>query len=318
MIEAADGHVYDRVFVPGLCGNLPGDVTRAARRLEAASSVLSHNAAGDGEGEAHQHPGAQQEEHGGGRQSLRGAAPPVDRVHYTPGSSTPCAHPNSRFCAPAAQCPIIDPQWESEEGVPIDAIIFGGRRPEGVPLVYESFNWQHGVFVGASMRSEVTAAAEHKGKMITHDPFAMRPFFGYNFGDYLAHRLSMQSRKAPTHLPKIFHVNWFRKDPASGAFLWPGFGENARVLEWIFKRCGREREDEAAKKSIIGWLPVDGAIETKGLGGKVDMGALFDVPEPFWQKETKELRAYFTQQVGADLPAQVEAELKALEDRVHS
>ncbi|XP_069007216.1 phosphoenolpyruvate carboxykinase [GTP], mitochondrial-like [Embiotoca jacksoni] len=236
---------------------------------------------------------------------------------YT-GSSTPCAHPNSRFCAPAAQCPIIDPQWESEEGVPIDAIIFGGRRPEGVPLVYESFNWQHGVFVGASMRSEVTAAAEHKGKMITHDPFAMRPFFGYNFGDYLTHRLSMQSRKAPTHLPKIFHVNWFRKDPASGAFLWPGFGENARVLEWIFKRCGREREDEAAKKSIIGWLPVDGAIETKGLGGKVDMGALFDVPEPFWQKETKELRAYFTQQVGADLPAQVEAELKALEDRVHS
>ncbi|XP_054479386.1 phosphoenolpyruvate carboxykinase, cytosolic [GTP]-like [Anoplopoma fimbria] len=115
------------------------------------------------------------------------------------------AHPNSRFCAPAAQCPIIDPQWESEEGVPIDAIIFGGRRPEGVPLVYESFNWQHGVFIGASMRSEATAAAEHKGKTIMHDPFAMRPFFGYNFGDYLAR---MQSRKAPTHLPKIFHVNW--------------------------------------------------------------------------------------------------------------
>uniref|UniRef100_A0A3Q2SZF7 phosphoenolpyruvate carboxykinase (GTP) n=1 Tax=Fundulus heteroclitus TaxID=8078 RepID=A0A3Q2SZF7_FUNHE len=202
------------------------------------------------------------------------------------GSSTPCAHPNSRFCAPAAQCPIIDPQWESEEGVPIDAIIFGGRRPEG--------------------------------KVIMHDPFAMRPFFGYNFGDYLAHWLSMQSRKAPTKLPKIFHVNWFRKDPASGAFLWPGFGENARVLEWIFKRCGREREDEAARKSYIGWLPEAGAIDTKGLGGKVDMGALFDVPKPFWQQETKELRAYFTQQVGADLPAQVEAELKALEDRVHS
>ncbi|XP_035981021.1 phosphoenolpyruvate carboxykinase [GTP], mitochondrial-like [Fundulus heteroclitus] len=237
---------------------------------------------------------------------------------WRPGNSTPCAHPNSRFCAPAAQCPIIDPQWESEEGVPIDAIIFGGRRPEGVPLVYESFNWQHGVFVGAAMRSEATAAAEHKGKVIMHDPFAMRPFFGYNFGDYLAHWLSMQSRKAPTKLPKIFHVNWFRKDPASGAFLWPGFGENARVLEWIFKRCGREREDEAARKSYIGWLPEAGAIDTKGLGGKVDMGALFDVPKPFWQQETKELRAYFTQQVGADLPAQVEAELKALEDRVHS
>uniref|UniRef100_A0A8C6KPU4 phosphoenolpyruvate carboxykinase (GTP) n=1 Tax=Nothobranchius furzeri TaxID=105023 RepID=A0A8C6KPU4_NOTFU len=236
---------------------------------------------------------------------------------WKPGSSTPCAHPNSRFCAPAAQCPIIDPHWESEEGVPIDAIIFGGRRPEGVPLVYESFNWQHGVFVGAAMRSEATAAAEHKGKVIMHDPFAMRPFFGYNFGDYLAHWLSMQKRKAPTHLPRIFHVNWFRKDPSSGAFLWPGFGENSRVLEWIFKRCGREREDEAAKKSIIGWVPEDGAINTNGLGGSVNMGALFDVPKPFWQKEVKELRAYFTQQVGADLPAQVEAELKALEDRVH-
>uniref|UniRef100_A0A3Q1K9G9 phosphoenolpyruvate carboxykinase (GTP) n=1 Tax=Anabas testudineus TaxID=64144 RepID=A0A3Q1K9G9_ANATE len=207
------------------------------------------------------------------------------------GSSTPCAHPNSRFCAPAGQCPIIDPQWESEQGVPIDAIIFGGRR-----LIK---------FVLA-------------GKVVMHDPFAMRPFFGYNFGDYLAHWLSMERRKAPTHLPKIFHVNWFRKDPSTGAFLWPGFGENARVLEWIFKRCGREREDEAAKKSIIGWLPEDGTIDTKGLSSNVDMGALFDVPKPFWQKETKELRAYFTQQVGADLPAQVEAELKALEDRVHN
>uniref|UniRef100_A0A4W6BWP1 phosphoenolpyruvate carboxykinase (GTP) n=1 Tax=Lates calcarifer TaxID=8187 RepID=A0A4W6BWP1_LATCA len=205
---------------------------------------------------------------------------------WKPGSSTPCAHPNSRFCAPAAQCPIIDSQWESEEGVPIDAIIFGGRRPEG--------------------------------KVIMHDPFAMRPFFGYNFGDYLAHWLSMESRKAPTQLPKIFHVNWFRKDATTGAFLWPGFGENARVLEWIFKRCSREREDEAAKKSIIGWLPEDGTINTKGLSGKVDMGALFDVPTTFWQKETKELRAYFTQQVGGDLPAQVEAELKALENRVHN
>ncbi|KAI3355133.1 hypothetical protein L3Q82_018007 [Scortum barcoo] len=189
---------------------------------------------------------------------------------------------------------------------------------QGVPLVYESFNWKHGVFVGAAMRSEATAAAEHKGKVIMHDPFAMRPFFGYNFGDYLAHWLSMESRKAPTHLPKIFHVNWFRKDPTTGSFLWPGFGENARVLEWIFKRCSREREDEAAKRSIIGWLPENGAIDTKGLGGKVDMGALFDVPKPFWQKETKELRAYFSQQVGADLPAEVEAELKALENRVHN
>ncbi|KAL6489212.1 hypothetical protein MHYP_G00029530 [Metynnis hypsauchen] len=234
------------------------------------------------------------------------------------GSSLLCAHPNSRFCAPAAQCPIIDPLWESDEGVPIDAIIFGGRRPEGVPLVYETFNWSHGVFVGAAMRSESTAAAEHKGKVIMHDPFAMRPFFGYNFGDYLAHWLSMETRKDPTQLPKIFHVNWFRKDPETNSFLWPGFGENARVLEWIFHRCGRTTEDEAAKKSIIGWLPQEGAINTKALGKNVDMGALFDVPKTFWQKEAQELRAYLTQQVGADLPEQVERELRALEERVRN
>ncbi|KAI1902154.1 hypothetical protein AGOR_G00041780 [Albula goreensis] len=235
---------------------------------------------------------------------------------WKPGNSTPCAHPNSRFCAPAGQCPIIDPLWESEAGVPIDAIIFGGRRPEGVPLVYEAFNWRHGVFVGAAMRSESTAAAEHKGKVIMHDPFAMRPFFGYNFGDYLAHWLSMETRKGPTQLPKIFHVNWFRKDPQTGAFLWPGFGENARVLEWIFKRCGRQSEDEAADKSFVGWVPKPDAINLQGLGGKVDMGALFNLPKAFWEKETQELGAYFTQQVGADLPPQVEAELRALEERV--
>ncbi|GAA6065661.1 phosphoenolpyruvate carboxykinase [GTP], mitochondrial [Tachysurus ichikawai] len=235
---------------------------------------------------------------------------------WNSGDSKPCAHPNSRFCAPASQCPIMDPMWESDEGVPIDAIIFGGRRPEGVPLVYESFNWQHGVFVGAAMRSESTAAAEHKGKVVMHDPFAMRPFFGYNFGDYLSHWLSMETRKGPTQLPKIFHVNWFRKDPQTKSFLWPGFGENSRVLEWIFRRCGRTSEDEAARKSIIGWLPKEGAINTQGLGEKVNMEALFDIPKPFWQKEAQEIKAYFTQQVGADLPKQLEAELRALEERV--
>ncbi|KAG7271369.1 hypothetical protein CRUP_009391, partial [Coryphaenoides rupestris] len=219
-----------------------------------------------------------------------GLAPPATGVSLTDwhgkswkqGDSAPCAHPNSRFCTPASQCPIIDPQWESEEGVPIDAIIFGGRRPEG--------------------------------KTIMHDPFAMRPFFGYNFGDYLAHWLSMETRRAPTQLPKIFHVNWFRKDPTTSSFLWPGFGENARVLEWIFRRCGREREDEAARQSMVGWLPERDAINCSGLGGQVDMDALFHLPKPFWQREAQELRAYFAQQVGADLPTQVGAELKALED----
>ncbi|XP_041717169.2 phosphoenolpyruvate carboxykinase [GTP], mitochondrial-like [Coregonus clupeaformis] len=209
--------------------------------------------------------------------------------------------------------------WEPQEGaIDLQGLVSKVDMGTLFNVVYESFNWRHGVFVGASMRSEATAAAEYKGKVIMHDPFAMRPFCGYNFGDYLAHWLSMETRKGPTHLPNIFHVNWFRKDPTSGSFLCPGFGDNARVLEWIFKRCSREREDEAARKSMVGWVPQEGAINLQGLGSKVDMRALFDLPKAFWEKETQELRAYFTEQVGADLPQQVEGELKALEDRVRN
>uniref|UniRef100_H2YVR9 phosphoenolpyruvate carboxykinase (GTP) n=1 Tax=Ciona savignyi TaxID=51511 RepID=H2YVR9_CIOSA len=232
---------------------------------------------------------------------------------WTTGWCTkPAAHPNSRFCAPASQCPTIDPNWESHDGVPIDAIVFGGRRPKGVPLVYESLNWQHGVFIGGSMRSEATAAAEHKGKEIMHDPFAMRPFFGYNFGNYLQHWLNMEQdgRK----MPKIFHVNWFRKGE-DNKFMWPGFGENSRVLEWIFKRTGSEGKS-LARESPIGYLPTEGAIDTSGIEGNVDMNGLFSLPKEFWVAEAKAIGKYFDDQVNVDLPPKVAEELEALKTRV--
>ncbi|XP_071428951.1 phosphoenolpyruvate carboxykinase, cytosolic [GTP] isoform X2 [Pithys albifrons albifrons] len=229
---------------------------------------------------------------------------------WTPDNGEPCAHPNSRFCSPARQCPIMDPAWESPEGVPIEGIIFGGRRPAGVPLVYEAFNWKHGVFVGAAMRSEATAAAEHKGKVIMHDPFAMRPFFGYNFGKYLAHWLSMAQRPA-AKLPRIFHVNWFRKD-SQGKFLWPGFGENSRVLEWMFNRIEGKA---SAKPTAIGYIPTDTALNLKGLED-VNLTELFDISKEFWEKEVEEIKQYFEVQVNADLPYEIERELLALEMRI--
>ncbi|NXB32470.1 PCKGC protein, partial [Eulacestoma nigropectus] len=229
---------------------------------------------------------------------------------WTPDNGEPCAHPNSRFCSPARQCPIMDPAWESPEGVPIEGIIFGGRRPAGVPLVYEAFNWKHGVFVGAAMRSEATAAAEHKGKIIMHDPFAMRPFFGYNFGKYLAHWLSMAHRPA-AKLPRIFHVNWFRKD-SQGKFLWPGFGENSRVLEWMFNRIEGKA---SAKPTAIGYIPADAALNLKGLED-INLTELFDISKEFWEKEVEEIKQYFEVQVNADLPYEIERELLALEMRI--
>ncbi|XP_030387633.1 phosphoenolpyruvate carboxykinase [GTP]-like [Scaptodrosophila lebanonensis] len=219
------------------------------------------------------------------------------------------AHPNSRFCTPADQCPIIDPAWEDPAGVPISAILFGGRRPDGVPLVYEARNWAHGVFLGASMRSEATAAAEHKAKTIMHDPFAMRPFFGYNFGDYLAHWLSMEQRGK---VPKIFHVNWFRKS-ADGKFLWPGFGDNARVLDWIFRRVEGE---QCYQESPIGRLPSQGALNVSGLEDDVNVEELFALSKNFWQQETQEIEQYFKAQVGDYLPQPVAAQLDELKARV--
>lgn len=228
---------------------------------------------------------------------------------WTPESGKPAAHPNSRFCAPASQCPTIDPAWESPEGVPIDAIIFGGRRPEGVPLVYEANNWEHGVFVGAGMRSEATAAAEHAGKVIMNDPFAMRPFFGYNFGHYLQHWLDMDQEGR--EMPKIFHVNWFKKNEA-GQFIWPGFGENSRVLEWIIRRCG---DEQIYQETPIGRVPAEGSLNMTGLDG-VDLESCFEFEPKFWEKEAKEIKQYLSEQVGADCPPELYAQCDQLLSRV--
>ncbi|XP_073986630.1 phosphoenolpyruvate carboxykinase [GTP]-like isoform X3 [Rhodnius prolixus] len=226
--------------------------------------------------------------------------------------SKPAAHPNSRFTAPASQCPIIDPKWEDPEGVPLSAILFGGRRPEGVPLVYESLSWEHGVLIGAGMRSEATAAAEHKGKVIMHDPFAMRPFFGYNFGSYIQHWLCMKEKENAI-MPLIFHVNWFRKGK-DGKFLWPGFGENIRVLDWVLKRV--ECEKGIALQTPIGWVPKEDAISMSGLKEKPDMHELLSVPSDFWKKEVEQLEKYFNEQLPQDLPEEMRKQLKDLKERL--
>jgi phosphoenolpyruvate carboxykinase (GTP) len=180
---------------------------------------------------------------------------------WTPDCGRPAAHPNARFAAPAAQCPTIDPDWQNPEGVPIDGIVFGGRRPTTMPLVYQAFNWSHGIYVGSTMGSETTAAAAGTVGKVRRDPMAMLPFCGYNMGAYFGHWLEM--RRYLTHLPRFFHVNWFRKDE-HGKFLWPGYGENMRVLEWIFKRC---RGAAAGHETQIGWTPAFKDFNVDGLEG---------------------------------------------------
>lgn len=226
------------------------------------------------------------------------------------GQPGKAAHPNSRFCSPAAQCPIIHPDWDKPEGFPIDAIVFGGRRPEGVPLVFEAFNWQHGVMLGAALKSEATAAAEHSGKQIMHDPMAMRPFMGYNFGDYLAHWLSLEQPNR--HMPKIFHVNWFRLNE-EGKFLWPGFGDNVRVIDWICRRVSGE--DAAAEPSPIGMLPTEGSINIEGLN-KLKWDELFSLPKKYWMEDIAETKKFLEEQVGSDLPEGIVRQLQDQEARI--
>jgi phosphoenolpyruvate carboxykinase (GTP) len=230
---------------------------------------------------------------------------------WTPESETPSAHPNARFTARASQCPVMAPEWEDPVGVPIDAILFGGRRATVVPLVNEGRDWNHGTFLGSIIASEKTAAAAGKVGDLRRDPMAMLPFCGYNMADYWAHWLSMGKRQG-ARLPKIYYVNWFRKSDG-GDFLWPGFGENSRVLKWVFERL------EGTAKAVetpIGNLPADGALELEGIDvSKEDMKELLSVKVEGWLDEIPKIRDYYAT-FGSHMPQALEDELSALEERL--
>jgi phosphoenolpyruvate carboxykinase (GTP) len=220
---------------------------------------------------------------------------------WTPGSPEPAAHPNARFTTPASQCPIIAPEWDDPAGVPISAILFGGRRASTVPLVIESFDWDHGVFLGVNIASERTAAAEGKVGELRHDPFAMLPFCGYNMGDYFGYWLKVGQTHDPAKLPRLFYVNWFRKD-ASGRFVWPGFGENIRVLKWIIGRLSGQAE---AVRTPVGYLPVPGSLDLDGLEiSWADLALLLTVDTEAWKLEAEHIPEHF-QTFHRHLPARL-------------
>jgi phosphoenolpyruvate carboxykinase (GTP) len=231
---------------------------------------------------------------------------------WTPESGAPAAHPNARFTAPASQCPSMAPEWEDPAGVPISAILFGGRRATNVPLVTESFDWRHGVFLGSIMSSEKTAAAAGTVGELRFDPFAMLPFCGYNMGDYFAHWLEIGTATDADKLPRLFWVNWFRKGD-DGRFLWPGFGENSRVLKWVLERVAGRGE---AVDVPIGRVPAPGAIDTTGL--EVDdatMEELVRVDAEQWRREVPLIEGHFDT-IGERMPSELRDELAALEKRL--
>jgi phosphoenolpyruvate carboxykinase (GTP) len=242
-------------------------------------------------------------------------APMLDwqRRPWAPGGSRKAAHPNARFTVPAAQCPVIASEWEDPAGVPIDAFLFGGRRASVVPLANEAFDWEHGVFLGATMASEMTAAAIGGAGQLRFDPFAMVPFCGYHMGDYFAHWLKLGAQ-APdqSKLPKIFYVNWFRKS-ASGKWLWPGFGDNSRVLKWIFERCNGQGK---AVPSAIGNLPTADALDLAGLAIPAeDQQVLLSVDKPGWLEMLPQIEAHFAK-FGSRLPKPLADQLAALRTRL--
>jgi phosphoenolpyruvate carboxykinase (GTP) len=233
---------------------------------------------------------------------------------WKPHAGAHAAHPNARFTAPASQCPVIAPEWEDPNGVPISAILFGGRRAHVVPLVNEARDWLHGTFLGSIMGSEKTAAATGKIGVLRRDPMAMLPFCGYNMADYWAHWLAI-GRRPGARLPRLYNVNWFRKSPG-GDFLWPGFGENSRVLKWIFERC------EGTAKAIetpIGNLPAPGEIDLAGLDevSKDDMQELLRVDLDGWLAEVTGVREYYEEFRGR-VPRELVAQLDALKERLEA
>jgi len=231
---------------------------------------------------------------------------------WTPASSGKAAHPNSRFTAPAEQCPVIDPDWQNPNGVPISAILFGGRRPSTIPLVNEAFDWEHGVFMGSAAGSETTSAALGQAGVLRRDPFAMLPFCGYNMGDYFAHWLSMAHKTQRDKLPRIFTVNWFRKDE-DGRWLWPGYGENSRVLKWVFERV---EGTGAAVETPIGNLPAAGALDLTGLDiPAADIQRILSVDVEGWKKEAEAIGGYYDT-FGDRLPQALRDELNALQARL--
>ncbi len=235
------------------------------------------------------------------------------RRPWSPASGRKAAHPNARFTVPARQCPCIAKEWEGPGGVPIDAILFGGRRAGVVPLVIEAFDWQHGTYLGATASSETTAAAAGAVGQLRRDPMAMLPFCGYHMGDYFAHWLKIGARSRPDKLPKIFYVNWFRQDE-NGKFLWPGYGENSRVLKWIFERCNGTAR---AVDTPIGRLPIPSDLDTRGLDiAADDLAKLLNVDVNGWMAELPLIREHFAR-FGDRLPQGLEEELDRLEQRLN-
>jgi phosphoenolpyruvate carboxykinase (GTP) len=234
------------------------------------------------------------------------------RADWTPGAGEPSSHPNSRFCTPAGQCPIIAPEWEDPAGVPISAILFGGRRRTTIPLVTEARDWQHGVFMGATLSSETTAAATGAVGVVRRDPMAMLPFIGYHAGDYFGHWISLGKHADASRLPRIFYVNWFRRGE-DGRFLWPGFGDNSRVLKWVIERI---EGSAPARETPIGYVPADGALDVSGLDIPAeDLATALAVDRQEWQAELPLIEEWFDR-IGEKLPTALRDELETLRRRL--